>query len=278
MTYSENEEHTFDHFLEKFQILDNIIWDQQSIEDTIKQVCYDLARERIDYAEIKLSIDKYVRHTNWSDEETIELLTRCFREESEKWGIKVGLVLSLKYEADRRRQKEIANLILNPDIAMHFIGIDLVGNEEFYSTDFYTPIFKTWKSAGKGLIAHVGENQSVENIQTAIEKLNVDRIAHGIKIIEDQYVIDLAKERKICFDIAITSNLYTGVVGKLEEHPVKQMLDKGLIITIGTDDPVILNTTLNKEYDLLMRCTNIKTDNIMDIMENSCKYAFTKLL
>ena len=275
LTFCGDDEYDFQVFLHKFDILDTIVWDAQAISLAFEQICRDIYLEGIKYCELKLTINKYVQHTNWTDEAVIEFIYDKVREEKKKYGIEITLVLCLKYESDRHRQREIANLVNNPNIADMLVGIDLVGNEEFLDVDFYEPIFNDWRKAGKGLQAHVGESQGVENVRYAIERLGVQRLAHGIRILEDESLISIVKERDICFDIALTSNLYTGVVTDIKSHPVLKLLDKGCVVTIGTDDPTVLNTTLEREYGLL---SNIGVDSktIQNIKENSVKYAFKK--
>lgn len=275
--YEQVDGFTFQNFLRKFNVLDTIVWDEQAIALAIKQVCYDVAREKIEYCELKLTINKYVQHTNWPDGEVIKFIHNLILEQCERWNIYVALVLCLKYESDRHRQKEIAGLIQDPTVAPLVVGLDCVGDEQYYDADFYAPIFKEWKEAGKGLEAHVGESQSAENVRSAIEVLGVDRIAHGIKAAEYPDILKLANDRKVCFDIATTSNFYTGVVDRKHPHPVRKLLEQGCNVTIGTDDPVVLVTDLDHEYTFLQKHLELPDDRLMDIMENSYKYAFTNL-
>ena len=275
MLFVKGESSSFTKFLCKFDILNEIKWNERFIEETIQQIVWDLVSEEIEYSEIHFSVNKYLDHLSWTPEEAILFIHNAFETYSSIWDISVGLVLSLKYESDRENQKKIVSVIDNPEVAGSIVGIDLVGNENFYNAEFYAPIFKQWKSAGKGLLAHVGESQSAENVRTAIEKLNVDRIAHGIKAADCPDILDLANDRGIFFDIALSSNLLTGVVDKdLTKHPVGKMLEHGCKITIGTDDPVTCSTTLNREYDLLRKSFNLSEEQVISIMDNSVEGSF----
>ena len=235
----------------------------------IEQICWDIVAESLDYVELKFSIDKYIKY--FSPVEIITLIHSKMNEEAQKWGFSFGLVLSLKYESDRTTQRYISKIIENPDIANCLVGLDTVGNEEFFEYCFYQPILQEWRKYGKGLQMHVGETQSSENVKAAIE-LGVDRIAHGIHAVNDTDTMRLATEKDICFDIALTSNVYTGIVRSYSEHPIKQMIDAGCIISIGTDDPYVLQTKLNNEYQHL---SNICSDDVLyKVMKNSVDYAF----
>jgi adenosine deaminase len=87
----------------------------------------------------------------------------------------------------------------------------------------------------------------------------------------------VANERKVCFDIALSSNLYTGIVKDIKQHPITDMLEAGCIITIGTDDPAVLETTIDKEYKILMNELKIPEETVIELMTNSVKHAFTDL-
>lgn len=272
--FSNGDKFGFDSFFSKFDIFNEIEWTEQKISRCIKQIVWDLAAERIEYAEIHFSIDKYLNSMSWTPKEALRFISRELSEVGDWWGVQVESILSLKYETDKEKQKEISKIIEDPDVLDCVVGLDLVGNEDFFDFEFYAPIFKQWKQAGKGLIAHAGESGSPENVKNAIVELGVDRIAHGIRIIDDKDVISIAKDHDIYFDIALTSNIMTRVVRDISEHPVSTMLSEGCKINIGTDDPVICGTTLDKEYGILSKVFGIKTDQLLEIMENSIMSAF----
>ena len=272
-----DDEKTFHKFLSKFDILDKVEWTRENIELAVRQVCWDVVKEQIQYCELKFSIGRYVKDTEMTPEEVIIYISDILIDESHKWDVQIVPVFSLKYETPREIQSKFAQVINNSKVAERIVGLDLVGDEQFFDHRFYKPIFDYWRSFGKGLQAHVGESQDVQNIRLAIEELGVNRIAHGIKAIEDDNIIKLLIDRNVSLDIAITSNICTGVVKSLSEHPVRKLFDMGVPITIGTDDPVILNTTIRKEFELLEKAFNFTADEISLIINNSAKFAFAFL-
>jgi adenosine deaminase len=86
-------------------------------------------------------------------------------------------------------------------------------------------------------------------VREAIESLNADRIGHGVRVVEDRRVADLAREHGTAFEVSLTSNLHTGVVSSLARHPLREMMCLQLRTTINTDDPSISGTTLTEEYE-----------------------------
>lgn len=246
MTFSKGEPTHFHRFLDKFKILDEIEWDEGLIDGSISAVCGALNDENIDYCWMDFSINKYM-DLPWHKSDAIKFIYDSFNQHRPNG---VGLILSLKYESMRASQRQYAKLIDDPDIADILMGIDLVGDEEYFDPYFYQPIFKEWKTAGKLLRAHVGESQSARNIRDAVTILGVTNIAHGIKVFEDPYLVDMIIDEDICFDTAITSNYLTGVWVDNNHHPVVDMINNGISATVGSDDPIQCSTTLDREHTL----------------------------
>jgi adenosine deaminase len=246
MTFMPNEPKTFHRFLDKFKILDELKWTEELIDASIIDISNQLEANHVDYAWIDFSINKYM-DIGWHKHQAIRFIYDAFQRHRPGG---VGLLLSIKYESTKASQKQYAKLIENEDVAKYLIGIDLVGDETYFDSEFYAPIFKDWNKARKITRAHVGESQSARNIQESIERLNVTNIAHGFKIVDHEDMIKLALDRNITFDLALTSNYVTGVCNTDCDHPILKMLEHGLKVTIGSDDPIQCNTTLNIEYIL----------------------------
>lgn len=264
MTFAENEERDFYRFLNKFKILDEIKWDLDLIDRSIKSVCDQLACEDVAYCWLDFSINKYMR-IGWSKTEAIAYIHNCIARYRPG---QVGLVLALKYESLQTNQRQYAALIDEPDIADMLIGIDLVGDENQFDPEFYKPIFREWKSAGKMVRAHVGESQSADNVKSAILDLGVTNIAHGIKIYNDHELMQVAADNDITFDTAITSNYLTGVWTDPTFHPIVTMLSHGLKVTLGSDDPVQCSTTLDMEYSEALRL-GATVDDLYNMQETA---------
>lgn len=269
ITFKESEPRNFHRFLNKFSILDEIPWTEGLIDLSIKQVCEDIQQEGIDYCLMCFSVNKYM-NIGWKRHQAVKFISESFNRHAPGM---IGLLMAIKYESSRSSQRKYADLINNQDIADSVVGIDLVGDEQYFDSNFYAPIFKNWKSANKILRAHVGESHNAENIEEAIVKLGVNHVAHGFKITNHPDMINIAKNNNICFDMAITSNYTTGVWQDKEYHPIRHMYDSGLTVTIGTDDPVQLSNngailSLNDEYNLL-KCLGFSELELKQIKNNA---------
>lgn len=247
MTFKEGESYDFHRFLDKFKILDKIQWDEELIDSSIAAICQQLEKEEIDFCWLDFSINKYMESMDWHKKEAIQFIHASFQQHRPN---KVGLILSLKYESMQASQKQYAKLIDDPSIVDLLFGLDLVGDEAYFDYQFYRPIFNQWNKANKMTRAHVAESQSSNNGRDAIIHLGVSNIAHGLKMMDHQDLINLAKRIDVTFDLGISSNYLTGVWADKTQHPINKMLNSGLRVTLGTDDPVQCSSTLNGEFQL----------------------------
>jgi adenosine deaminase len=101
-----------------------------------------------------------------------------------------------------------------------------------------------------------------ESIWGAIRSLRVDRIGHGTRAEEDGALLDYLVEHRIPLEMCPISNLRTGVVKSIEEHPVRPYFDSGIIVTINTDDPKMFGNSLAEEYQLLEEKLGFSRDEI----------------
>ena len=120
-----------------------------------------------------------------------------------------------------------------------------------------------------------GEDAGPESVWDAIKVLNSERIGHGITTIQDPELVKYVAENKIPLEVCPTSNVFTKhYVKSMEEHPVRALYDAGILVTIGSDDPVFFKTTVNEEYYNLYSKLNFTISEIEDLICNSFKASF----
>ena len=129
------------------------------------------------------------------------------------------------------------------------VGIGLGGPEEGHPPEPYAEAFAFAREGGLASVPHAGEAVGPESVRGALEALHADRIRHGIRAIEDPgLVIELAG-RGTVLDVCPLSNIRTGVVASLEEHPLPQLVAAGVRCSISTDDPAMFDTDLTRDYE-----------------------------
>jgi len=170
------------------------------------------------------------------------------KETAQKNNIIVKLIASVNRHESTDLAEQVAWLAAEHIDDGMIVALDLAGSEAEYPAAPFAGIFKEAKQAGLHMTIHAGEWGPAEYVREAIEELGTERIGHGVRVLEDKNITALACERQTAFEVCITSNYQSGVVASLEAHPLMQLMDAGLNVTINTDDPSISRITLSHEY------------------------------
>lgn len=165
----------------------------------------------------------------------------------EKHGVRVALTPDIvRGFPDEAARLTVRHAIANADRGI--VGVGLGGAEMQYPPQLYAGVFHLVKEAGLGSVPHAGEADGAASVWSAVEVLGADRIRHGIRAADDPALLRELAARGIVLDVCPTSNLRTGVVSSLAEHPLPALLAAGVACTINTDDPAMFGTDLGAEY------------------------------
>ena len=129
------------------------------------------------------------------------------------------------------------------------VGVGLGGLEAEYPPEPYEEVFAHARSLGLGSVPHAGEAAGAVSVRGALDTLGADRIRHGIRSVEDHGLVTELADRGTVLDVCPLSNLRTGVVRSLEEHPLPQLVAAGVRCSISTDDPAMFDTNLSRDYE-----------------------------
>jgi aminodeoxyfutalosine deaminase len=129
------------------------------------------------------------------------------------------------------------------------VGVGLGGLEAQYPPEPYAPVFELAKAEGLGSVPHAGEVAGPGSVRGALDALRADRIRHGFRAAEDVALVAELAERGIVLDVTPVSNVRTGAVGSLADHPLPVLVDAGVRCSISTDDPAMFDTDLTRDYD-----------------------------
>jgi adenosine deaminase len=272
-----NDPLTYENFLSKFQPFRKILKSPDVIPRIVYEAVEDAAKENILYLELRFTPLALCINGKYGPEDVIKWVAESTQEASKKFGIKTRLILSI----NRHESVEIAERI--GKLAVQFqdqgiVAIDLAGDESNFSALPFLPVFAQLKKQGLFITIHAGEWNSAENVLEAIELFNANRIGHGVRVLENTTITELARNCAIPFEICITSNFHSGVVGSLKSHPIKKMLNSDLNITINSDDPGISQTTLSDEFYLLRNHYGFSVQQIFDLSRNAISAAFLTAL
>lgn len=155
----------------------------------------------------------------------------------------------------------------------HVVGVGIGGDEVKAPPELFRSVYAYAHDHGLHLTAHAGETASPESIWGALN-LHAERIGHGLTAAQDPDLVEELAYRQIPVEICITSNLRTGVCKSAADHPVKNYFDQGLMITLNTDDPALLGTSLAREYQFAQDSFGFTEEHLRELARNSFEASF----
>jgi adenosine deaminase len=129
------------------------------------------------------------------------------------------------------------------------VGFSMAGDEENYPPAAYAKAFQTAADAGLGCSVHAGEWAGPDSVREGL-RLPVSRIGHGVRSIEDPALVEELAERGTVLEVCPTSNVVLGIYPSYEEHPLPRLMDAGVRVTLGSDDPPYFGASIGGEYAL----------------------------
>ena len=248
----------------------------QSVEDfdyIFDDLATYLVENNIVYTEAFFAPTSFLKR-GFSYPEMVKVFNRKIEEIKAKHGITVRLLMDVSRTFGSENAMNNLNLLeANP--SPYIIGIGLGGAESKGPAKEYEEVYKKAIKDGLKVVAHAGEDVGPESIWDAIDILQVSRIGHGISAIQDEKLMETLKERNIVMEVCPTSNVFTKkYVQSIAEHPIRPFFDKGLFVTVNTDDPVFFKVSLIEEYWKLHNEAGFDMNQIKQLIKNSFNALF----
>jgi adenosine deaminase len=251
----------FPHFIQTWAWKNRFLRAYEDFTFIAEAVARDLASQSIRYAEVYFSprdFERYGLRTQPLAEAIRSGLARVP-------GIQVALVADLVRdygpEAAAVTLAEIAEV---RDLGI--VGIGIGGMEHEHPPEPFAEVYEEARRLGFRTSAHAGEAAGPESVWGAVRALGVDRIGHGTHAIEDDALLDHLAVQSIPIELCPLSNVRTGVVASIEAHPARRYFERGLRITINTDDPKMFGNSLAEEYALLETKLGFARDEIRHLI------------
>lgn len=268
-----NETHNAQHFLSKFMTLRQFFRSPEIIRRIAREAVADAAADNIKYLELRFTPRALSNIMNCSFETVIDWVCSEVATAAVDYDIEARLILSM----NRHESVTIGEMTLGAALAFRdqgVVAIDLAGNEQDFPAEPFQHIFEMAKSEGLGVTIHAGEWAGPSNVRVAVERLQADRIGHGVRSVEDPALCEWLAERGIVLEVCPTSNVHSGVVPSWVEHPLATLYGRGLKVTLNTDDPLVSNITLTDEVLRTVEELQITVHDIKQFMFNAARAAF----
>ncbi len=236
----------FPHFIETWVWKNQFLREYEDFTFIAEAAARDLAEQNIRYAEVFFSPPDFARQGLKT--QAITAAVRAGLERVKQ--IEIALVADLVRDFGPERG-EITLAEINEVKQLGVVGVGIGGSEQDFPPQAFEAVFARARRLGFRTSAHAGEAAGAESIWGAIRSLQVDRIGHGTRAEEDEALLDYLVEHRIPVEMCPISNVRTGVVGSYEQHPVRRYFERGMVLSINTDDPKMFGNSLSEEYLLL---------------------------
>ena len=259
-------------FLDKLNIGVSVLGDADACEQIAFENVEDAKNEGLHYVELRFSPLYMAQAFGLSLHAVVDAVVSGIKRANRVFNYKANLIgiLSRTYGVDACQRELEALLSFSSDL----VAIDLAGDEKGFPCCLFTQHFKQVRDAGLKVTIHAGEADGPGSIWDAINLLGANRIGHGVCAFQDGALMDYMLQHQIGIESCILSNYQTGTWTEISQHPVQIFLEKGMLVSLNTDDPGVSNNTLLSEYDLARTQIKLSDDAISTLKQNAVKQSF----
>jgi aminodeoxyfutalosine deaminase len=237
----------FAHFIEVWVLTTNAL---QKADD-FRQVVVDYAGEAAAHGAVYLEgifspAERARRGVRWED--MFEGYCEGADEAGERHGVEVRLTPDITRGFTLEEAEETVRWAARyRDRGV--LGVGLGGLEAEFPPEPYAATFERARDDGLASVPHAGEVAGPASVRGALDALGAVRVRHGIRAVEDDALVGELRDRGLVLDVCPISNLRTGAVGSLEEHPLRRLVTAGVRCSVSTDDPAMFETDLTRDYE-----------------------------
>lgn len=259
-------------FLAKMLWATRVLADGEACRRVARENVEDAKQEGIDYLELRFSPYFMAEPHQLDMAEVIEGIVAGIAEGVAAMGVRVNLIgiLSRTYGAEICH-KELDALLAHRD---HFVALDLAGDEANFPAPLFVDHFKKGRDAGWRVAVHAGEAGGPQSVWDAIKLLGAERIGHGTRALEDPALTDYLAEQRVPIEANLTSNVHTSTVPNLASHPLREMMTRGLVCSINTDDPGLSAIDLRHEFEVAAPAAGLTAEQIRQAQITALETAF----
>ena len=190
----------------------------------------------------------------------------------ERWGISAGLIMCFLRHLTGDAAVDTWNLAA--PFVDQMIGIGLDSSEVGNPPEWFAEVYDRARAAGLHAVAHAGEEGPPEYISSALDTLRVERIDHGVRCEKDPAVVERLVRERVPLTTCPLSNVKLRVFDRLEDHNIKRLLDRGVRVTINSDDPAYFGGYVLDNYVATVEALDLGRDDILSLARNSIEATF----
>ena len=261
----------FHGFMMAFKAVTQRLLTAEDFELATYRMMERLHREGVIHAEVYISVGV----VHWRQHE-FEPLFEGIERGRERGERDFGVSVLWIFDAVRHFGLEAAQKVFELAVRhkdRNVVGVGIGGDERRGPAEPFRVLYDYAAKNGLRRTAHAGETTGPESIWAALN-IGAERLGHVISAPQDAELMEVLSVRQVPVEVCLTSNLRTGCIKSLAEHPVRRLFDEGLLVTLNTDDPAMFHTSLTTEYELAQDVFGFTDEHVRELARNSIEASF----
>jgi adenosine deaminase len=259
-------------YLKAFDLTLKVLQESAALERTAFELAEDSHAESVRYIEVRYCPALHTRN-GLTMEATVEAVTAGLDRAGREYGIRTGTIICGIRHLSPRLSVKLAELAV-AFYGRGVVGFDLAGAEKDYPAKAHRKAFELVVRNNVNVTVHAGEAFGAPSIAQALHYCGAHRIGHGTRLREDPAILDYVNDHRIPLEMCLTSNVQTGAVASLKSHPIREYLDRGLRVTLNTDNRLVSSTTMTRELERAVVALRLTPGDVRNVLLNGFKSAF----
>lgn len=254
-------------YLEKFALPCSVLQTEDALTEAVADLCRRLEEQGLSYAEIRFAPQLHLQK-GLTQRQVVEAAVKGLVSDD---AFTAKLILCCMRMGDNEEQNMETVEMAAQYLGKGVVAADLAGAEGLFATASFERVFEKAAEYQVPFTIHAGEAAGADSIRAAL-KFGAKRIGHGVRCLEDESLVSYLCEHEIPLEVCPTSNFQTRVV---EGHyPLKEMVEKGLCVTLNTDNMTVSGTTLENEFRIARDVLGLTEAELAKLKENASKARF----
>ncbi|MFP5346715.1 MAG: adenosine deaminase [Actinomycetes bacterium] len=262
----------FAHFIDVYLAVNELVRTGEDVEALVVGLARDLAANTVRYAEVTVTPYSHLL-VGIPATDITAALENGRRRAADEHDVELGYVFDIPSLYGVESGIETARWVLD-HAPSGTVAFGLGGPEVGFPRVMFAEAFAMTRAAGLPAVPHAGETTGPESVWSALNDLGAVRIGHGINAVSDPRLVAHLAEHQIPLEVCPTSNLCTGAVPDLTDHPFPALREAGVPVTINSDDPGMFATTLNREYEIAHAVFGLSTAELADLARAAVHHSF----
>ncbi len=263
---------SLEDYLRRFDVTISVMQSEEALERIAYELAEDAADDGVRYIEVRnaplLNVVQGLTLV-----QAVEAPLRGLRRAESEFGITARFIVCGLRQFPPESSLEMAKLAVEfKDEGV--VAFDLAGGEKGNPAAKHVEAFRYAREHNLGVTVHAGEGDGAESVRQAVHVCGANRIGHGTRLIEDPDLTQYVNDRRIALEVCLTSNVQTRVADSYSTHPLREYFDRGLNVTLNTDNRLMSGTTLTDEYVHAAEQLGFTLDELAGIALNGFESAF----